>query len=144
MRAQRFPARGVATLFTAARRPPIEIEIDTHRRARDRRSLAANAFVPLESVGRERPVTERTRWMSMRRAIARRRLGLPSARRPPEHDPEKACPGLDPGRGTGFRKRSCSNNKPERDDDSIERSSRSGQGHHAPGKATSPAIDATP
>jgi len=38
--------------------------------------------------------------------------------RPTEHDPEKACPGLDPGRTPVFRKRSCSNKKLERDDDS--------------------------
>jgi hypothetical protein len=36
-----------------------------------------------------------------------------------EHDPEKACPGLDPGVGTGFRTRSCSNKKLEPDSDST-------------------------
>ena len=38
---------------------------------------------------------------------------------PLEHDPEKACPGLDPGVDAGFRKRSCSANKPERDDENV-------------------------
>src|SRR5262249_25880058 len=36
----------------------------------------------------------------------------------PKHDPEKACPGLDPGWVPVFGKRSCSTNKLERDDDS--------------------------
>ena len=35
-----------------------------------------------------------------------------------EHDPEKHALGLDPRVGTGFPKRSCSNKKIERDDDS--------------------------
>jgi hypothetical protein len=35
-----------------------------------------------------------------------------------EHDPEKACPGLDPGWIPVSGKRSCSTNKLERDDDS--------------------------
>jgi len=35
-----------------------------------------------------------------------------------EHDPEKACPGLDPGWEPVFGKRSCSSNKLEQDDDS--------------------------
>jgi hypothetical protein len=37
---------------------------------------------------------------------------------PLEHDPEKHALGLDPRVGTGFPKRSCSNKKIERDDDS--------------------------
>src|SRR5580692_8357934 len=36
----------------------------------------------------------------------------------PEMIPKKPALGLDPRVGTGFRKRSCSNNKIERDDDS--------------------------
>src|SRR5262249_13184901 len=35
-----------------------------------------------------------------------------------EHDPEKACPGLDPGWVPVFGERSCSTNKLKRDDDS--------------------------
>src|SRR5262249_14480644 len=35
-----------------------------------------------------------------------------------QHDPEKACPGLDPGWVPVFGKRSCSTKKLERDDDS--------------------------
>jgi hypothetical protein len=35
-----------------------------------------------------------------------------------KHDPEKHALGLDPRVGTGFPKRSCSNKKIERDDDS--------------------------
>jgi transcriptional regulator with XRE-family HTH domain len=38
--------------------------------------------------------------------------------RPREHDPEKACPGLDPGCAPVFGERSCSANARERDDDS--------------------------
>jgi hypothetical protein len=37
-----------------------------------------------------------------------------------EHDPEKHALGLDPRVDTGFPKRSCSNKKIERDDDSKE------------------------
>ena len=37
---------------------------------------------------------------------------------PPEHDPEKACPGLDPGWESGFPKGSCSNKMLERNCDS--------------------------
>src|SRR5262249_32633805 len=57
-----------------------------------------------------------------RRAGREYRAGNNSARirqqRELEHDPEKACPGLDPGWVPVFGKRSCSTKRLERDDDS--------------------------
>src|SRR5262249_13845286 len=50
------------------------------------------------------------------RAQGRRAAG--TLTRSLEHDPEKACPGLDPGWVPVFGKRSCSIKKLERDDDS--------------------------
>src|SRR6266436_4903643 len=58
--------------------------------------------------------------------VARRRAGIAGGRDTLEHDPEKACPALDAGwvpvfprdKREAFARRSCSNKKIERDNDS--------------------------
>jgi hypothetical protein len=63
-------------------------------------------------------VIEKARLRSALSPVTAHLVNSPQAGPGLEHDPEKHALGLDPRVGTGFPKRSCSNKKIERNDDS--------------------------